>query len=295
MKYFLLLSTFAFFTRLVTAADLPQANITILATFDYPGDGNDTFTYGINQDDQIAGYYIDSSSVSRGYTRSGDGIFSAPIVVPGAFNVTRATGISHGQTVAGWFEDETGVSHGFFLNDGSYTRYDFLSSDLYYTQIYGLSDGGGAFCGSATYTPANITYAFLNSAGIESIIGIPGRYRQAQANGVNDKGEVVGFYTANFRSYHGFLFHPDRLTTAPLDYPGARSTLPQSINNRSAIVGFYADSMTHAYVEKPGTFISYNYPGALDTRFTGINDNNRIAGFYADRNSVYHGFIAQLN
>jgi hypothetical protein len=70
-----------------------------------------------------------------------DGTFSAPIVEPDAFNVTRATGISHAQTVAGWFADETGVPHGFFLNDGSYTQYDFFGNGLYYTQIYGLSDG----------------------------------------------------------------------------------------------------------------------------------------------------------
>jgi hypothetical protein len=111
-------------------------------------------------------------------------------------------------------------------------------------------------------------------------------------------GEVVGFYTADFRAYHGFLRHLDRLTTAPLDYPGARSTLPQGINDQGIIVRFIfrSESMAHAYVQKlPATFISYNYPGALDTRFTGINDNNRIAGFYADRNSVHHGFIAQFN
>ena len=87
--------------------------------------------------------------------------------------MTRATGISHAQTVAGWFADETGVPHGFLLNDGSYTQYDFFGNGLYYTQIYGLSDGGGLFCGSATYTPTNITYAFVTDGGIESIIFHP--------------------------------------------------------------------------------------------------------------------------
>jgi hypothetical protein len=296
LKYFLLFFTSLLLTCVGAAADPSTAGITILATFDYPGDGNDTITYGINKRDEIAGYYVDSSSVSRGFTRMRDGTFSAPIVDPDdAFGTTQATGVNHAQTVAGWFGDVTGVGHGFFLIDGSYTQYDYPGLDV--TFIYGLNDAGD-FCGLAGDNTTHATYAFVTIAGVGSIIDIPGGVYQAIAYGLNDADEVVGFYLVNFSSYHGFLRHSDGSVTAPLDYPGTSFTVPRGINNRGHIVGFYFDSdgKIHGYVEKlNGAFISYSYRDSEDTRFTGINDKNRIAGFYKDKNSVIHGFIAQLH
>ncbi len=41
----------------------------VVATFDYPGPGNSTTLFGINERGDIVGDYLDSSSVRRGFVR----------------------------------------------------------------------------------------------------------------------------------------------------------------------------------------------------------------------------------
>ena len=47
-------------------AQKPAITIEVLAAFDYPGDGNATTPFGINQRGDIAGRYLDTSGVTRG-------------------------------------------------------------------------------------------------------------------------------------------------------------------------------------------------------------------------------------
>src|SRR5712691_1790832 len=58
------------------------ATIEVLQTFDYPGTGNQTRPQKINDRGVIVGIFLDSSGASRGFTRSRDGVFSAPIIEP---------------------------------------------------------------------------------------------------------------------------------------------------------------------------------------------------------------------
>jgi hypothetical protein len=76
--------------------------IFVVMTFDYPGVGNSTTPFGINDRGDIAGDYLDSSNVRRGLVRLGNGSFSAPIVEPGdTGNFTRARGINNHRTIVG--------------------------------------------------------------------------------------------------------------------------------------------------------------------------------------------------
>src|SRR5882724_13185380 len=58
-------------------------SIQVIATFDYPGgDVTQTVPSGINDRNDITGFYVDSNGVTRGFVRFGNGTFSAPIVEP---------------------------------------------------------------------------------------------------------------------------------------------------------------------------------------------------------------------
>lgn len=275
-------------------AGSPTPEITILATFDYPGAVNATVTYGINQHGEIAGYYSDSPGAVHGYTRSRSGVFSSPIVDPNDASgaTTDAAGINGAGTVDGFYYDSAGVLHGFFLSKGTYTPYDYPGLDG--TLLFGLNNAGD-FCGAAGNNTTFITSAFVNIGGVPSLINVPAGSYNAIAYSINDSSEVVGYYE-QVPVTHGFLRSADGSVTAPLDYPGSLGTIPQSINNKGFIVGQYSDGHHYfAYVEKlPNRFISYHYPNAIDTAFTSINDKGEIAGYYMDSSGVIHGFAAQL-
>src|SRR6266513_4355267 len=127
------------------------ATIEVLETFDYPGTGNLTRPQKINDRGVIVGIYLDSSGVSRGFTRSRDGMFSAPIVEPNdTANLTEARGINNSGTLCGDYVGSDGAFHGFFLSDGTFTEFDVAGSTG--TQVLGINNQGdfdGAFLGDA--------------------------------------------------------------------------------------------------------------------------------------------------
>ena len=68
----------------------------------------------------------------------------------------------------------------------------------------------------------------------------------ATAFGINDHGDVTGFYF-DATGTHGYLYSSEKYTT--LDVPGAFSTLAFGINNAGQIVGEYDDSTgTHGFI-----------------------------------------------
>ena len=131
-------------------AALPSAvnaiTITVVTTFDYPGAGNSTFPYGINNAGDIAGYYLDAGGVTRGFIRLKTGALSRPIVDPGATNnVTRAIGINQARTVVGDYQDSALFYHGYFLSGRTFTTLDFngtVGSDLFAINDAGDFGGG---------------------------------------------------------------------------------------------------------------------------------------------------------
>src|SRR5215472_2481501 len=92
-------STFAVFTLACFAHAQPVPDlisIRVVTTFDYPGTGNSIFPQKINDAGDIAGVYLDSSDVNRGFVRFRNGNFSAPIVDPNdTCNVTEGNGINN--------------------------------------------------------------------------------------------------------------------------------------------------------------------------------------------------------
>jgi hypothetical protein len=136
-----------------------------------------------------------------------------------------------------------------------------------------------------------------------------GSFNGTIANGINDLGEVTGYYFDVTGSAHGFL----RSVTGQFktfDVPGSAGfTDSVAINLEGAVVGYYLDasSQFHAFLRKPdGTFVSFDGPDACNTGTPNgcfgsaafnINIFGTVAAAYEDNsaNFVNHGLVRAPN
>jgi len=85
--------------------------------------------------------------------------------------------------------------------------------------------------------------------GTFTTIDVPGALFTS-ASGINNDGQVVGFYITDDEEgeSHGFLLDEGTFTT--IDVPDGESTIAWGINDRLQIVGFYADTflLRHSFV-----------------------------------------------
>lgn len=272
----------------------PLVSITVIATFDYPGTGNSTTPFGINQGGDIAGDFADPSGATRGFIRYRDGSFSAPIVDPNdTANFTRGLGINSAQTVTGdFFNVADNVFHGFFLSGGVFTQFDFGAG--FSTNVVGISDAGDFVGLFGSVTQPN--QAFVNIGGTSTVISVPGA-TTGEADGIDNFDRVVGVFSSDAVNFHGFLRQANGALTFPIDFPGSAQTLPRGINDRGWVVGRYinTDASVHGFFLKlPGTFVSFDYPGAIETSLNGINNAGLISGRYTDGAGIRHGFLARV-
>ncbi|HKO20945.1 MAG TPA: hypothetical protein VJU82_18885 [Acidobacteriaceae bacterium] len=133
------------------------------------------------------------------------------------------------------------------------------------------------------------------------------------AQGVNDSGEIVGYYLDGQGS-HGFTYLNGAFTTTPPNVITAEgvndagqvvgSTTsdtfhPFGVNNLGQVVGSYTDSAgtTQSFLSTGGSTTELSYPGAAATSARGINDQGEVVGYWAGTDdtfpgqSIAHGFV----
>ena len=112
--------------------------------------------------------------------------------------------------------------------------------------------------------------------------------------GINDAGQIVGFYIDSSGILHGFLYSGGTYTT--LDDPlGTNGTDALRHQQAGQIVGYYIDSndMSHGFLYSGGTYTTLDDPlGTKGTVASGINDAGQIVGYYFDSSGMEHGFLA---
>jgi probable HAF family extracellular repeat protein len=117
---------------------------------------------------------------------------------------------------------------------------------------------------------------------------VPGA-RQTVALGINDRSEVVGYFSdANGRD-HGFLRARGEFTV--IDFPESTGTQAYGINNFGQIVGIYFGKGVRAFLVDRGQFIDIGHPDALSTHAHGINDLGQVVGVYNDSHATVRGFL----
>ncbi|HEY2711606.1 MAG TPA: hypothetical protein VGI60_03760 [Chthoniobacterales bacterium] len=268
--------------------------IDVLSTFDYPGVGNSTLPQKINDRGDIAGYYIDSSGVTRGFVRFRDGTFSAPIVEPNdTAGATQVRGINNLRTVCGTDHRTDNTTHGFFLAHNTFT--DFDVPDALNTYVWSLNDAGD-FCGR-TDLLAGGNPGFISIGGNLVLFVVPGSEGFNEAFGMNNSDQIAGTYFDGAGTGHGFFRDADGTFISPIDPPDSVDTSLFGLNDQKWMVGRYVDDagITHALVAaSPARFIAFDYPGATFTSFNGINRQGLICGRYQDSSGVGHGILARV-
>jgi hypothetical protein len=267
----------------------------LVTTFVYPGSTvTQTQPQKINDLGNIAGIFVDTSAVSRGFIRFSNGTFSPAIVDPNdAGNTTQGRGINNSNLVCGDYIDSGGAFEGFFFaHPNTFTNYD---PDPTFTIVLGVNNVGD-FSGSDIPT-GGIQEAFLNIGGVVTEFTVP-TATATLAYQLNATNQSTGYYIGSDGLTHGYWRDSDGTIHSPIDPAGSTGTILFGNNDRNLIVGRFSDSAgaTHAILFiPPNRFLVYDFPGATFTSFNGINRFNTICGRYTDPSTgIDHGIIVQL-
>jgi YVTN family beta-propeller protein/probable HAF family extracellular repeat protein len=109
---------------------------------------------------------------------------------------------------------------------------------------------------------------------------------------INNRGEIVGYYSDSGGVYHGFTLLNGQYAT--LNVPGAADSFASGINDLGEIVGAYiqtAGGNQHGFLFDGSTYSTIDFPGSAYTGLASINNLGQIVGIYANAgSSVVHGF-----
>jgi hypothetical protein len=162
------------------------------------------------------------------------------------------------------------------------------------TYVFGINNFGNIVGSGNTVVNSTRIHGFLDLAGSFSTIDIPGA-EETWAMGINNSGDIVGFYVDSASNYHGFLNVGGSFTT--IDVPGALWTEVYGINDSGDIVGTYRTSTgNHGFLKTGESLTTIDFPGASGTFANGINNSGDIAGFYLNQSHITNrGFLATAN
>jgi probable HAF family extracellular repeat protein len=159
---------------------------------------------GINDAGIAVGYFVDSLGDSHAYRYNiGTHKFSR-LNVQGSSNVT-ATGINAGGAIVGYFTNASGKVVA-FLRRPSGQVVTFARPGAVATQAFGINKGGVAV---GAYTIGGDTYGFTWQAGRGfRTVNDPNGVGSTVVNGINNAGDLVGFYIDAQGNTDGMLATP---------------------------------------------------------------------------------------
>lgn len=217
---------------------------------------------------------------------------------------TVATCINSAGTVAGHYADSNYKAHGFVRSvNGRITEFDVAG--LQGTEVSGINSNGQIIGNAQNEYRLRFNYAYLrNPDGAIVLLYVPGDAVTTVASGINDTGQITGFYIDGNNSYHGFLRDAGGGYTN-FDEPNAviegfnEGTFARTINGSGTVAGEYSDSggAYHGFTrDDAGNYISFDTPGAgscyeCGTEPTAMNSSGQIAGTYIDNSYKSHGFF----
>jgi hypothetical protein len=165
---------------------------------------------GVNDFNTAVGFYIDTSGATHGYKYFPiQNIFSSNIDDTNGVGTTTAAAINNFGEVVGFFTDTGGVMHGFFDKNGAFTTIDGPNATS--TMLTGLNNFEIAV-GVETDTKGKM-HGLICSVTTKSCqtLDDPAGKGTTTFNGINDLGQIVGFYTKGGNTI-GLLANP---TTVP--------------------------------------------------------------------------------
>ena len=277
------------FTSAMYLTTVARATEYTIQTFSDPANPTFTNLLGINNSLTIGGFSGNPTSV--GFTLKLPSSLTSQNF-PGSTS-SMVTGINSFGSTSGIYVDAGGTTHGYTDISGTFTTVD--QAGTLFNQALGINDSNVTVGYSSATDPAGATgqTAYSQSGGTFTNINalLPSNVN-SQAVGINNAGEIVGFYQPTATTDLGFLDKNGVIST--IDPFGSAITQALGINNEGEIVGFYTDAggVQHGYIDNGGVFTTLDPPGSQSTTINGLNDRGDLVGFFTDPNDNVVGFVA---
>jgi hypothetical protein len=249
-------------------------------TIDAPGAGTGllqgTIGASLNVGGDVTGVYLTAPNVAHGFVRAAATGTITPFDAPNAgTNKNQGTfpiKIETAGNITGMYADSGNAYHGFLrAPDGTITEFDVTGAptNIGHRGTFPLSINRLLEI-AGFYVDANaVRHGFLRAADgtfttIDVIGAGTGPTQGTVAVNLNGAGGLAGFYIDGSQVFHGFVRNSKGTITAPIDDPSARTGVGKGI--------------------KFGGTVAHSFDTAAD-----------IAGIYTDANSVFHGFLVDVN
>ena len=127
--------------------------------------------------------------------------------------------------------------------------------------------------------------------------------------GINDAGELIGYYTDSNGYSHGFIYDGSKFIQIddppPTDYSGCAikpgcGTFFMGLNNNRQAVGYYrnADGVSHGFIynNEDDTYTMLKHPDAgpdnpINVYVMGINNSGQTGGYFYGADGYANGFL----
>jgi len=240
----------------------------------------ETIAFGVADNLNITGYWLDSSGIENGFVGPADGSNYTTFDDDGTEG-TQPRGLNKKGYVTGIDDVESGEVLDYIpyerSPDGTITDVTMDGTVLNYL-VQGINKKG-IFTGSYENASGVIIGYTGKKAQYKKAFTLPGITTTGIAGrGMDDKGDIVGWYTNSSGIEHGFLLSGKKATT--IDNPGGTTNL-EGINNNGEISGLYTDTSgnRHGFVYEIKTkkFTDLTVPGSTYVEVWGLNDNGVVA------------------
>jgi hypothetical protein len=175
---------------------------------------------GINDAAQAAGFWTDNNGLEHGFVVAFNNSTGAPVsfteIAPSLFKgavATQVSNINNEHSVCGFWTDKNSVSHGFYGVLGqTYTSFEVEINGVQAasTQAFGCNNNGD-IVGQFTDSSGEL-HGFIEHAGKFTQFDAPGSSQVMEfgvqgtlINGIDDFGDIVGFFSDGKSSVHGFV------------------------------------------------------------------------------------------
>jgi hypothetical protein len=218
------------------------------------------------------------------------------VIAPGSVE-TDTYGINNKGWIAGDYVDANFEQHGMLIKKQNVKTIDKANCPTAPgttgIQFFGVNVNNDAV-GWCTDTNG-FQVAFKWSAGSFTNIKIKGALA-VNANGINDKGNIVGTYIDANGAQHGYLLVGTKLTK--LDPPGVVALATAFGINNNNVITIYGQDVNGTYLsfttkDKGKTYKPFHVPdeGPVGTAIHHINGNGDITATYFDADSNRHGVL----
>jgi hypothetical protein len=256
---------------------------------------SETIAFGVGNDLTITGFWLDSNSIENGFVGPADGSDYT------TFNDdptggTQPRGINSKGYITGIDDAGSGNALDYIpyerAPDGTITDVTMDGSPLNYL-VQGINKKS-TFTGNYENTSSvDIGYIGKNAA-LTKAFKLKGIKNTGTAGrGINDAGDIVGWYLDKTGVQHGFL-QPAKGDAVTIDNPGGATT-PEGINNTGEISGLYTDTAgnRHGFIYDiaKAKFTELKVPGSTFVEAWGLNDDGVVAMDGENSSSVFVGYL----